>query len=187
MKYGVVNRKDKWKELIESDDIRSWCRLDEQNTFTRNRKIQCKDIIYLSLNNKAKTTSMEIRDYEKNLKGKENVNYTEEAYLKQRRHLNPLVFKNLNMAFLNSFYNETPDEVSTTKGYILLGIAGSKYDVSNIPQNREYFCFPTNQSSTGSARANTSSVHDLKNKFFCDTTIDTYTSNEIILAKRNIE
>ncbi len=188
MKYSVVKRKEILKELIESKEIKSWCRLDGQNTFTRNRKIQCKDLICLALNNKAKTTSMEIRDYEKNVKGRESVNYTDEAYLKQRRHLNPLVFKKLNMAFLNSFYKETPDEVNTMKGYILLGIDGSKYEVPNTPQNREYFGFQTNQSSeTVPARANTSSVYDLKNKFYCDVTIDTYVTNEEILAKRNIE
>lgn len=188
MKYSVIKRKNKIKEAIESDEIRSWCRLEGQNTFTRNRKIPCKDLIYLSLNNKAKTTSIEIRDYEKNLKGNDNVTYTEEAYLKQRRHLNPLVFKRLNNVFLCSFYNETPDEVSTVKGYILLGIDGSKYEIPNTPKNREYFGFQTNQSKdTVPARANTSSVYDLKNKFYCDVTIDTYNSNEKALAKKNIE
>lgn len=92
--------------------------------------------------------------------------YTEEAYLKQRRHLNPLVFKRLNNVFLCSFYNETPDEVSTVKGYILLGIDGSKYEIPNTPKNREYFGFQTNQSKdTVPARANTSSVYDLKINF----------------------
>ena len=57
MKYSVIKRKNKIKEAIESDEIRSWCRLEGQNTFTRNRKIPCKDLIYLSLNNKSKTTS----------------------------------------------------------------------------------------------------------------------------------
>ncbi len=188
MKNSVIGRKELLKNFIESKEIKSWCRLDGQNTFTRNRKIQCKDLICLALNNKAKTTSMEIRDYEKNVKGRESVNYTDEAYLKQRRHLNPLVFKKLNIVFLNSFYNETPDEVNTMKGYILLGIDGSKYEVPNTPQNREHFGFQTNQSSeTLPARANTSSVYDLKNKFYCDVTIDAYITNEEILAKRNIE
>ena len=188
MKYSVIGRKNKLKEIVESDLIRSWCRLDGQNTFTRNRKITCRDLIYLSLNNKAKTTSIEIRDYEKNLKGNEIVDYTDEAYLKQRRHLNPLVFKKLNVAFLNSFYNETPDEVITTKGYITFGIDGSKYEIPNTPQNREHFGYQTNQSNgTLPARANTSSIYDLNNKFYCDATLDIYTSNEKTLAKRNIE
>lgn len=188
MKNSVIGRKELLKNFIESKEIKSWCRLDGQNTFTRNRKIQCKDLICLALNNKAKTTSMEIRDYEKNVKGRESVNYTDEAYLKQRRHLNPLVFKKLNIVFLNSFYNETPDEVNTIKGYILLGIDGSKYEVPNTPQNRNHFGFQTNQSTeTLPARANTSSVYDLKNKFYCDVAIDAYVTNEEILAKRNIE
>ncbi len=188
MKYSVVKRKNKIKDIIESDEIKNWCRLNGQNTFTRKRKIYCQDLIYLSLNKKAKTTSIEIRDYEKNVKGNDIVNYTDEAYLKQRRHLNPLVFKRLNNAFLDSFYNETPDEVNTTKGYILLGIDGSKYEVPNTPQNREHFGFQTNQSiDTVPARANTSSIYDLKNKFYCDVTIDIYSSNEKTLAKKNIE
>ena len=104
MKYSVIKRKNKLKEIIEGEWIRSLCRLEGQNTFTRNRKIPCNDLIYLSLNNKAKTTSIEIRDYQKNVKGNDSVDYTDEAYLKQRRHLNPMVFKKLNYSIRkNSF------------------------------------------------------------------------------------
>ena len=185
---STVNRKNKLKEIIESDEIRSWCRLEGQNTFTRNRKITCSDLLYLTLNNKSKTTSIEIRDYEKYLKGKSTVEYTDEAYLKQRRHLNPIVFKKLNMIFLNSFYNDTPDEVKTVKGYNLFEIDGSKYEVPNTPQNREYFGYQNNQSDDVTpARTNTSSIYDLKNNFYCDVTIDKYMASEEELAKRNIE
>jgi hypothetical protein len=130
---------------------------------------------------------MEIRDYEINVKGKEKVNYTEEAYLKQRRHLNPQVFKEANKVFLNSFYNDTPEEAKTTKGYIVLGIDGSKYEVPNTPQNREYFGIQKTQYERQPARANTSSIYDLNNYFYLDVELDVYTSNEKDLAKRNIE
>lgn len=188
MSYSISKRKEILKEFIEDEKTREFCRIDGQKTFTRNRKITCQDLLYLTLNNKAKTTSMEIRDYEMHVKGNDNVNYTDEAYLKQRRHLNPLVFKEANKVFLNSFYNDTPDEVITMKGYILFGIDGSKYEVPNTPQNRNFFGFQTNQSNnTVPARANTSGIYDLNNGFFGDITIDAYNTNEVTLAKRNIE
>lgn len=185
----VINRKKKLKEFFYDENTRKLCRLENQNTFIRDRKIPFTDLLFLTLNNKAKTTSMEIRDYEIKVKGKEKVNYTDEAYLKQRRHLNPNVFKEANKVFINSFYNDTPEEVKKTKGYIVAGIDGSKYEVPNTPKNREYFGYQKNQNSDSNqpARAITSGIYDLNNKFYLDIQLDKYLTSEIDLAKKNIE
>lgn len=120
----VVTRKKEIKNFLYDENTRNYCRLDGENTFVRNRKITFTDLLLITLNKKSKTTSIEIRDYELNVKGKEKVNYTDEAYLKQRRHLNPLVFKEANKVFINSFYNNS-DDAKKYKNYIVLGIDGS--------------------------------------------------------------
>lgn len=182
----VITRKKKIKKFLYDDYTRNYCRLKGENTFVRNRKIPFTDLLLITLNNKAKTTSIEIRDYEVNVKGKEKVNYTDEAYLKQRRHLNPIVFKEANKVFINSFYNESND-AKRHKNYIVLGIDGSKYEVPNTPQNREYFGTQKTQHDKQPARAIISTIHDLNNHMYLDLQLDIYNTSEKTLAKRNIE
>lgn len=182
----VITRKKKIKKFLYDEYTRNYCRLDGENTFVRNRKIIFTDLLLITLNNKAKTTSMEIRDYELNVKGKEKVNYTDEAYLKQRRHLNPRVFKEANRVFINSFYNESKD-AKTYKGYYTFAIDGSKYEVPNTPQNREHFGIQTTQHERQPARANISTIYDLNNYFYLDLQLEKYNFSEKTMAKRNIE
>lgn len=182
----VVTRKKEIKNFLYDENTRNYCRLDGENTFVRNRKITFTDLLLITLNKKSKTTSIEIRDYELNVKGKEKVNYTDEAYLKQRRHLNPLVFKEANKVFINSFYNNS-DDAKKYKNYIVLGIDGSKYEVPNTPQNREYFGMQKTQHEKQPARANISTIYDLNNNFYLDLQLEKYNFSEKTLAKRNIE
>lgn len=138
----VITRKNKIKTFLYDENTRKYCRLEGENTFIRNRKIPVTDLLLITLNNKAKTTAIELRDYEINVKGRDNVDYTKEAYLKQRRHLNPLVFKVANKVFIHELYNNSND-AKMYKNYIILGIDGSKYEVPNTPQNRDYFGIQT--------------------------------------------
>lgn len=181
----VNERKELINDFLYNEDTRKLCRLEGQNTFSRDRKIVFSDLLMLVLNNKSKTTSMEIRDYELKLKGSEKVNYTDEAYLKQRRSLNPEVFKAATKLFLNNFYNS--DEILTTKGYVITSADGSKYEVPNTPQNREFYGVQKTQHERQPARANTSTLYDLNNNFCLDFVIDKYNASEKTMAKRNIE
>ena len=133
-------RNDILKEFVFNEKTRELCRLEGEkykNTFTRDRKIPVPDLLMLSLNKQGKTTSFEIRDYELKKKGLEKVEYTDEAYLKQRRLLNPNVFKEANRVYLQDFYEGT--EVTTAKGYIQVAIDGSKGEIPNTPKNRKFF------------------------------------------------
>ena len=60
----------------------------------------------MTLNKQGKNTSFEIRDFIINKKGDKEKMYSDEAYLKQRRHLNPDVFKQMNKIYLDDFYEE---------------------------------------------------------------------------------
>lgn len=104
MKENRLNiRSEKLIEFINDEKTRMLCRNEGEKTFLRDRKLSYKDILMMSLNKQGKTTTFELRDYELKKKGKETVEYSDEAYLKQRRHLNPGVFKEANKVYLEDF------------------------------------------------------------------------------------
>ena len=107
MKNNVNRRKNYLRNRIYDKKTVKLCQSSmETTTFTRNRKITYSDILMLALNKQGKNTSFEIRDYEINKKGKQCVDYTDEAYLKKRRQLNPEVFREFNRGYLKDFYHE---------------------------------------------------------------------------------
>lgn len=183
--FEVIKRKEEIKVFLYDNGTRVYCRLKDENTFTRDRKIPFNDVLLMTLNNKAKTTTMEIRDYEINVKGNDKVNYSNEAYLKQRRHLNPQVFKKANMVFTNSYYNKSND-AKKYKNYIIMGIDGVKHEVPNTPQNREYFGTSTNQYEKQPARASSSTMYDLENHIYIDVQLQKYNYSEKAMAKDHI-
>ena len=92
----------------------------------------------MTLNKQGKNVSFEIRDFELNKKGEKCVNYSDEAYLKQRRILNPDIFKEMKNLYLKDFYSK-PRYIKKKNGYILCAIDGSKIEIPNTPLNREIF------------------------------------------------
>lgn len=186
----VLERKDLIMNFIYEEETRERSRLSGEkykNTFTRDRKIPLPDLILLTLNKQGKTTSFEIRDYEINKKGGTSVSYTDEAYLKQRRILNPEVFKEANKIYLESFYNDEDNNIIKNKDYIVCAVDGSQDEVPNTPENRKHFGTPKSQNETQPARALFSSLYDINNHFYLDVIVDKCTSGEIELAKANIE
>lgn len=69
----------------------------------------------MTLNKQGKNVSFEIRYFELNKKGEKEVQYSEEAYLKQRRILNPEMFKGMNTLYLSDFYFR-PKEIKNKNG-----------------------------------------------------------------------
>lgn len=184
---SVVIRNEILEKFIYNEDTRKLCRNQGSKSFTRNRKIPFHDVLLLSLNKQGKTTTFEIRDYEINKKGKNNVEYSEESYLKQRRNLNPNVFIEMNKIYLSHFYSYKEEEILKTKGYIKCSIDGSNIEIPNTPQNRKYFGKTINQTDKSVARATLSTLYDLNNKFYISSTVEKYHTNEKEMAKKNIE
>ena len=140
----------------------------------------------MTLNKQGKNTSFEIRDYIVRKKGDKKVMCTNEAYLKQRRHLNPAVFKKINEIYLKDFYEEKR-YIQRKNGYILFAIDGSKEEIPNTQKNREEFGYTENKEGINVARALLSCIYDINNHFYVDVEINKYSASEIELAKRNIE
>ena len=144
---SISRRNNKIKEFITRDTTINKCRISGEkykNTFTRNRKISCKDLLLMTLNKQGKSTSFEVRDFVLIKKGESKVEYSDEAYLKQRRKLNPDVFKEMNKIYLNDFYTEEK-YVEKEKGYIICAIDGSKDEIPNTIKNRKEFGYAENQ------------------------------------------
>ena len=87
MKYLKYNI-GKFRESINCDELNVRCRKNEKD-FTRNRKLIPKDLILYTLNNRGKTTKMELYDFIQEYKIDE---VSAPALLKQREKLNEDIF-----------------------------------------------------------------------------------------------
>lgn len=172
--------------LIEKELIKI-CQVNGENSFTRKRKLSIEDVIYMILGDTGITTELEIRRYELKVKGSEEVNYTKEAYLRKRRQLNPEIFKYLNDKYMYSFYKKWEEEVEKYEGYIVLACDGSKIEVPNTEENREYFGYQTNQGEVVKARGLISGLYDVINKFYVDIQLGNYNTKESELFKENLK
>ena len=132
MKYKNYNI-NKLRKEIKDEEIYNKCRKNAKD-FTRNRKITPRDIIYYSLNNRGKTTKMELYDFIQEYSLDE---VSSPALLKQREKLDEEVFKELNKDSLKDFYKLFPKEVKTYKGHILTAKDGSDCEIPNTPLTRE--------------------------------------------------
>lgn len=92
----------------------------------------------MTLNKQGKNISFEIRDFKLNKKGEKCVNYSDETYLKQRRILNPDVFKEMKNLYLKDFYSN-PKYIKKKNVYILCAINSSKIEIPNTQFNRKIF------------------------------------------------
>ena len=188
MKKSVIRRKNYLRNQIFKETTRTLCGNHmSTSSFTRKRKITFSDILLMTLNKQGRNTSFEIRDYEINKKGGQFVGYSDEAYLKQRRQLNPEVFKYLNKGYLRDFYHEKR-YVKKYKGYVVWAIDGSKEEIPNTKQNKTFFgIMPGGKGKDKVARALMSGAYDVYNNFFGDIQVDRATTYESKLAKKNIE
>ena len=107
--YNVI----KFKESIDCDDLNNRCK-KRLKDFSRNHKLTPKDLILYTLNNRGKTTKMELYDFIQEYNIDE---VSTPALLKQRMRLNENIFKDLNKESLIRFYEEFPQEVKTYRVY----------------------------------------------------------------------
>lgn len=172
-------------KLISSPKMRKICRGNSTTAFTRDRDLPFYDVLYLSLIKKGKTLSTELFKWFKLKKGDGAMSTSSEAYLKQRRNLNPEAFLILNDNYMENFYKT--NEKILDRGYIVTAIDGTDFEIPNTPDNRDYFGHSVNQfNHQNVARASSSAIYDVNNDFIINIEVDKYDTSEIVLAKRNI-
>lgn len=183
MKYkekNIVNISEK----VKSDEIVIQARKKDTD-FTRNRKITVKDIIYYDLNKKGLSSKMEL---DKFIDICQIGNISSPGMLKQRRKLNPEVFRYLKNQSLKLFYTEFKEEVKTYKGWLLFAADGSDFEIPNTTKCKKQYNSPIKGKSNEPmcARANIGNMYDLLNNYVVDTVIKPYQSDEIKMMQENL-
>lgn len=159
-----------------------------QRSFTRNRKMNFHDYVWYLTFQKGRTTSMELDEYLKSKNNSYEISISKQAFSKQRLNLKPEIFIDLYKDYLKDFYINSKNEVKTYKGYYVLSIDGSMFEIPNTKELRELF--KTQKNSSGqreSARARVSGIYDIENEFMIDAVITDCEQGEKRLAKKNIE
>lgn len=160
-------------KLISSPKMRKICRGNSTTAFTRDRDLPFYDVLYLSLIKKGKTLSTELFKWFKLKKGDGAMSTSSEAYLKQRRNLNPEAFLILNDNYMENFYKT--NEKILDRGYIVTAIDGTDFEIPNTPDNRDYFGHSVNQfNHQNVARASSSAIYDVNNDFIINIEVDKY-------------
>lgn len=180
---SYVNRFNKIFDSINSDITKTYAHLDKQNSFTRKRKMPLADIILCTLSKKGLTTAIELHQYFTQ-KGAYHMSISKQGYLQQRKKLNYKVFSFLNTEYLKDFYSST--EPILWNNYLVLAVDGSKTEVPNSDENREFFGECGNNHSNGEVKALVSGIFDVFNHFFLNLQIGSIKTSESELAKENI-
>ena len=182
MKYLYYNIDGMIKE-IDNEKLNVICRKNERH-FIRNRKLNPKDLILFTINNRGKTMKMELYDFIQEYNIEE---VSAPALLKQREKLNENVFKILAKKSLNDFYGKFANEVKTFKGHVLSAIDGSDCEVPNTIETRRRYKAINSSNDDRVARIKLSNCYDILNKYVLDTEIGEYKHGEIDLANEHLQ
>lgn len=136
MSNSYINRFKKMFDSVNSDIVKTYARLDKQNSFIRKRTKPLIDIILCTLSKKGLTTSMELHQYFTQ-KGEYEMNISKQGYLQQRKKLNYEVFTFLNRQYLQDFYST--NEPILWNNYLVFAVNGSEAEVPNSDENRAFF------------------------------------------------
>ena len=99
---------------------------------------------------------------------------------KQREKLNTEAFIHLIRLSLKEFYTNYKKKVKTYKGYVLLGIDGSDFEIPNTKKSREKY---NGKQQEQPARITVSTCYDLLNYYTLDSIIEKYDYSEIKMAE----
>lgn len=156
--------------------------------FTRERKLTQEDFVWYLTLQKGRTTSMELDEYLKEKNGNYEIDISKQAFSKQRQYLKPEIFIDIGKEYLKSFYQNTPEEVKRYKGYLVLAVDGSMFEIPNTKELIEEYKFVANKAKNRlSARARVSAIYDVENGFIVNALIKDYGQSEKKLCYENIE
>lgn len=172
-------------DSIKTDRIKAIGKLKNQS-FVRTRKMPFDEFLKFIIFKKGKTTTMELNEYFKDILQKENT-VTKQAFSKQRRYLNPLVFTELNKDYISNYYSSA--NFKRYKGHIIAAIDGTYIEVPNTKElQEEYDCQSTGQPKHRNiARALASCIYDVENNMIIDSRLGKRSYGERELAKENIK
>ena len=140
------------------------------------------DVTTFILSFAKKSLQLELDDHFA-LTNKSTETITKQAYSAARKKISPLAFVILFNAIVEKFYSMS---FAKYKGYRLLAIDGSVFEIPNTAELRRTYGFAVNQTKKV-ARARGSILYDLKNDIIIDASITGYNVSERDLAFKHLE
>lgn len=158
------------------------------NSFQRKRKWEFMDYVIYILCDCGKTTTLQIEDFvEDYFNNNEEKLITKQAFSKQRQNINPMIYKDMNYAFVEMACKSS-EYTSYFKGRRVILVDGSKSELPNVKQTREEFEVPKNtRKYRQPARTMFSTCVDLETHFVLDSILAKAGSSERDLLKQHIE
>lgn len=172
---------NKIKNKINNDKTKINYR-NNDNDFTRNRKMSFQNVVLYNLNKKGLTSKMEIEEFTKQVN---MMDISSPAVLKQRLKLNGKIYLDMLQENLKGFYTDFKDEVKLFNGYIVCAIDGSDFEIPNTIKTRNKYNVLHFDECV--ARASISNMFDILNHFVMDTIIEKYDNSERKMAKQNLK
>lgn len=184
IKYGYKGL-NKVRSKIKSKELKEQYRKNTKD-FTRKRKMCFEKLINYILNKRGLCTNMEINNFFNKIN--EDINMSAQSLLDQRLKLSPDVFLDLNIDYLQGFYEEYKEtDVKTYKGYILKAIDGSDIELPNTQTSRDIFGRVQAKTGESIPRTSVSMCYDVLNEYIIDVIAEKYRANEIYMAKRHMK
>ena len=159
---------------------------DHPEHFTRKSIISPKDLLQQMLNRQNLTQDAELRAYYSSMN---NVDppVTDKGFFTARKKFNPEAVHVMANEYIARIYDNHDDSIDKWKGYVVLGIDGSKYTVPNTEENRIVFGVQSGNGDNQPAMALVSTLHDSLNNLKLDVLIDRIDGSEHELAAKHID
>lgn len=156
--------------------------------FTGDGKWNFNDYIIYILANKGKSTTLEIENFvEKYFNDNDDKSITKQGLSKQRMKIDSLIFKDMNLKFVELFIN-SEEYNPFYKNYFIFAIDGTKSEIPNTPESREWANINDDSLKyTKPARVVASTIIDVKYGIILDSIIGKADSNERVMMKQHIE
>ena len=156
--------------------------LNNDKSFTRNRKLSLKDTILYPLLQEGHTNSREANDYIRLISGDEFAMISQQAIGEKRGFINPQVYEDMYKDYVDELYDKFLDEL-LIKDHIVLAGDTTVIKVPNVSKTKEEF--PVDESKP--ARARLSMFADVKSGLVFDAKIVEKKNSEVKLAIQHLK
>lgn len=163
--------------LVESDKYFSRKYLNNDKSFTRNRKLSLRDTILYPLLQEGHTNSREANDYIRTITGDEFAMISQQAIGEKRGYIDPQVYEDMYKDYVDELYDSFFDELNI-KDFIVLAGDTTVIKVPNVSKTKEGF--PVEEGKP--ARARLSMFADVQSGFVFDAKIVEKKNSEVKLA-----
>lgn len=153
--------------------------------FSRKSKWDFKDYVHYILFNHRKTSDVELGNYIDNAPNL--VEITKQAISKQRIYIKPQVFIDIAKQYLINIHYKNIELYKTFKGFRLIAIDGSDFELPDNKNTREEFKVKKSFIRKNPAQGKFSSAMDVLNGFILDGIMDDFKKADLSFATKHID